>query len=122
MGGRKNVILPTLLTVDMSATGSTSAVNVQYLDNIGLELSWPSTGSPNGTITIEGSNSYDAIKNTGSFYSLTFSPTLTQPAGSAGGYLVSLEQFPYAWLRVTYTRSSGGTGATLSAYVTAKEL
>jgi hypothetical protein len=122
MSGRKNVIIPTLSTIDMSATNNTEPVNILYLDNIGLEFSWPATGSPNGTIAIQCSNSWDPVKQTGTFYTVTPSPAVTNPAGSAGSFATTLSQLPYAWLRVSYTRSSGGAGATLSIYLTAKEL
>lgn len=123
MSGRKNVIIPTLSTIDMSATNNTTPVNILYLDNIGLEFSWPATGSPNGTIAIQCSNSYDPILNpSATFYTVTPSPAVTNPAGSAGSFATTLSQLPYAWMRVLYTRSSGGTGATLSIYLTAKEL
>lgn len=123
MSGRKNVILPVqILNAEMTADVSSNLVNVQYLDSIGLEISWTAAGSPSGTILIQGSNSYKP--NSGAFYSLTFSPALTQPDGSTapGGYLVNLSQFPYAYLRVFYDYTSGGSGDFLSVWLTAKEL
>jgi hypothetical protein len=108
----------------MTADITSTPVNVQYLDNIGLEIAWTASGSPSGTIYIQGSNSYDAVLGSGTFYSLTFDPALSQPDGTtnANGYLVSLSNFPYAWLRVFYDRTSGGTANNLTVYITAKEL
>lgn len=111
----KNVINPIhiLTSGDMSqSTLSSDIINVQYLDNVGLEVTW--TGTPTGTITVEGS-----VSNS-NYYSLTFNPTLTQPAGSSGGYLINLNQFPFVYYYVKYTRSSG-TG-TLNVWAAVKEV
>ncbi len=94
MSGRKNVIIPTTTLIDMSASNVSSPINIQYLDNIGLEFSWPSTGSPNGTIAIQCSNSWDPVKQTGTFYTVTPSPAVTNPAGSAGSFITTLSQLP----------------------------
>jgi hypothetical protein len=122
MSGRKNVIIPTVTTIDMSATGNSAPINIQYLDNIGIEFSWPATGTPNGTIAIQCSNSWDPTKNTGTFYTVTPNPAVTNPTGAAGSFITTLSQLPYAWMRVLYTRASGGAGATLTITTTAKEL
>lgn len=123
--GRKNVILPVqIVNAAMSADITSTPVNVQYMDNLGLEIAWTAANSPSGTIYIQGSNSYTQYPSSGTFYSLTFDPVLDQPDGTttANGYIVSLTDFPWAYLRVFYDRSSGGTGDTLSVWLTAKEL
>lgn len=98
---------------DMSqATLTSTVINVQNLDNAGLEVTW--TGSPTGTITVQASISNQT------FYSLTFNPTLTQPAGSAGGYLINLNQLPFTYFKVVYTKTSG-TG-TLDVWAAVKEV
>lgn len=101
-----------------SATGTMSGTNVVYSnivgmqqwDNVGLEIAW--TGSPTGTILILGSNSGV------NFPSLTFNPTLSQPAGSAGSFLIDLTGYPFRYLMIQYTNATG-TGA-ISAYGQAK--
>lgn len=100
--------------VSLSSSIASAAEDVQFLDNIGLNIDW--TGNPTGTITIEGSNSTTAS----TFKSLTFDPVLTQPAGTSGGYLVNLNQFPWSYVRVAYARSSG-TG-TLTVTLAAKSV
>jgi hypothetical protein len=123
MSARKNVILPKLIELSMAQTGNTTPINIQYLDNVGIEFSWPSTDAPTGTIAIQCSNSYDPLTNpSGTFYTVTPSPTVTNPAGTAASFITTLSQLPYAWIRISYTRSSGGAGASLSIYLTAKEL
>jgi hypothetical protein len=82
------------------------------MDNIGFEINW--TGTPTGTISILASNS--GIN----FYALTFSPGLIQPAGSASGYLVNINQFSYRYIMAKYINASG-VGA-LTIYPQFKDL
>lgn len=109
-------------TMTGTSTITSNSQNVENFDNVGLEISW--TGTPTGTITINGSISAAFIQpgntNAGTFYPLTFSPGLTQPSGSAGGYLVDLNQVPFPVINVSYTNSSG-TG-TLNVYIVSKDL
>lgn len=85
-------------------------LEVSRMDNIGLEFNW--TGTPTGTITMYGSNSG---KN---FYSITIG--IGQPAGSAAGELVNLNQYPWKYLMIGYTNSSGS--GTLSGYGQCRDL
>ena len=106
-----------ILLLNAAAMSGTSTIlsavqSIQYYDNIGLEISW--TGTPTGTISILASIS-DV-----NFYPYAPALTLTQPAGSAGGYLLNLNQVPYPYIKVQYVNSSG-TGA-LSVWVSAKDL
>ena len=76
------------------------------MDNIGLEVTY--TGTPTGTFSV-------MVSNSGiNFYALTFSPALTQPAGSGGGYAIDLNQFPFQFIMLQYVNASG-TG-TLTVY------
>lgn len=91
------------------AMASTNTIysNIQDLtntDNQGLEITW--TGTPTGTLSVWCSQS--GIY----FYPLTFDPALAQPGGSAGGYLVNLNQLPWRYLFIQYVNSSG-TGSLL---------
>lgn len=95
-------------------SGTMSGTNVIYsqildvsrMDAAGIEITW--TGTPTGTIEVDVSCS--GIN----FYALTFSPTLTQPAGSAGGYYINLADMGFRYLLLKYTNASG-TGV-LTAY------
>jgi len=82
------------------------------MDNSGLEVTW--TGTPTGTFQVMVSNS--AIN----FYSLTFIPALGQPVGSAGGYVIDLNQIPFKYMMLQYTNISG-TG-TITVYGQNKDL
>lgn len=85
----------------MSGTNTiySQIINISTKDNVGLEVTW--TGTPTGTFSVMGSNS--GIN----FYALTFNPTLAQPAGSAGGYIVNINQFPWVYIMLQYVNSSG---------------
>lgn len=100
MGFKKTV--PIRLFTNGVMTGTSvllsSAIDVTNLDNVGLEVSW--TGSAVGTIEVLGSNS------NATYYALTFNPVITQPAGTAGGYLIDLSQFPWQYFKLRYTNTS----------------
>lgn len=120
MSGRKNVLMPKRIIVDGDMSGDLDSIvlSSQFQDNVGLQVEW--SGSPTGTITVEASVDYDPIDQSGTFYALTFNPTLTQPAGVADGYLINLNQLPFSYYKVAYART-GGTG-TLNVYTTSKEI
>lgn len=103
------------VTVGAMASTNTIYSNIQditFLDNVGLEVTY--TGTPTGTIQILGSISGV------NFYPITFSPALTQPGGSAGGYLINLNQWPWKYIFVQYTNSSG-TGS-LGVWINSKDI
>ena len=87
-------------------------VDISRMDNMGLEVTW--TGTPTGTFQV-------MVSNSGiNFYALTFSPVLTQPAGSGGGYAVDLNQLPFKYLMLQYANTSGS--GSLTVYGQVKDL
>lgn len=98
----------------MSGTNTiyTQILDVSRMDNCGLEVTW--TGTPTGTFTVQVSNS--GIN----FYSLTFTPALTQPAGSSGGYAIDLNQLPFKYMMLQYSNTSGS--GSLTVYAQMKDL
>lgn len=110
----------------MSSTNQiNSAVqNVQNFDNLGLEIAW--TGTPTGTITVNGAinnphlTPYSDTNPIPANNALTFDPVLNQPGGSAGGYLIDLNQFPFPYIQVQYVNASGS--GTLNVYIFEKDL
>lgn len=114
MGVKKNNLYQLLNGVAMTSTTTfhSDPLPVMNVDNIGIELSW--TGTPTGTFSIEASNSQLA------WITLTFNTALTQPAGSANSIGLDINQFPFYYIRITYTNASG-TGAA-NAYVTVKDV
>ena len=107
MSGRKNTNQHRLLSGQSMATDfSSEASNILFVDNVGLQVKW--TGTAIGVITVECSNNHDPDTHTeGDWYSLTFDPALEQPAGTAGGYLINLNQVPFSWVRLSYDAGSG---------------
>lgn len=111
--GRKQVSLPYQLLngESMGASFTSAATNVTYTDVVGYQLKW--TGTPTGTFDVE------ATVDGSNWEALTLSPA-PQATGGAGGTLISLNQIPYAQVRLKYTRTSG-TGS-LSAWVMTKTI
>lgn len=74
-------------------------IDLSRMDNVGLEVTY--TGTPTGTFQV-------MVSNSGiNFYALTFNPALAQPAGSAGGYAVNMNQLPFRYIMLQYTNTSG---------------
>lgn len=125
MSGRKNVLpLYTIISNgDMSQSSLTSlATNIQFMDNVCIQLVW--TGTPSGAFTIQGSlthqqDSQGNIINAGTWTDLSLSPAPVA-AGSASSILIDMNQLSFPWIRVTYTKTSG-TG-TLTAVIGGKML
>ena len=69
------------------------------MDNIGAEVAW--SGTPTGTLTV-------LVSVTGTNWpSLTFTPTLAQPAGAAATMFINLNQLPAKFLMFKYVNASG---------------
>ena len=87
-----------------------------------LELLW--TGTPTGTLALEGSMQYDPVTNPNAVFLPINSnfgpfPAFTNPAGAGGSYIGMVSPLAGAkWLRLRYTNSSG-TGQ-LSAWFYAR--
>ena len=129
MGFKKTLpakqIMVTSQTMSGTSTIYSDVINATNLDNLGLEISW--TGTPTGTITILAAiynkgepNGYSPTNPISGNNSLTFNPVLAQPAGSASGYLISLNQFPYYFYQVKYVNASGS--GLLTVYAGGKDL
>jgi hypothetical protein len=93
----------------LGAMASTNTIysnilDVSRMDGIGAAITY--TGTPTGTISVLGANA-DA-----NFYPITFNPVITQPSGSAGGYLIDLSFWKWKYILFEYVNSSG-TGTLL---------
>lgn len=75
-------------------------------------------GNLAGTIKVQGSNSYNPHLGTGTFYDLSFAPSLVQPSNDSTGYLVSLSNYPWRYIRCIYTPTTGD--GTLNIYLNGK--
>lgn len=105
-------------------TAITSAVtNIQYLDNIGIQLNW--TGTPNGGAVLQVSVDYaqvnmggvPVVTNAGTWNTITTSADAA-PAGSASSFFYNIGQIAAPWIRLVYTNTSS-TG-TLNAFICGK--
>lgn len=125
MSGRKNNLrlFRNIAAGDMSqATITSSVTNIQFLDNIGIQLTF--TGAPVGTFEVQVSADYAQddngnVTNAGNWTSITLSPS-PAAAGSGSTIYIDMNQLSAPWIRVKYTKTSG-TG-TLNGYITGKQL
>ncbi len=125
MSSRKNILPPASIVTagDMSQASLTSLVtNIQYLDNICVELVF--TGTPTGTFEIQGSLDYQRdlngnVTNAGHWVPITL-PTPPIASGAAGDILIDMNQLSFPYIRVVYTRTSGS--GSLNAYIGGKQL
>lgn len=91
---------PAAVSGAMSAdiTGPTTTIDI--VDQICFQVAWTSSNAV-GTISVQGS-----VDGT-TFYDLTFSTALAQPASNSSGYLINLALIPFTYIRLKYTRTSG---------------
>lgn len=90
----------------------TDIVDVTIKDNLGLQIDW--TGTPTGTLSVMASTNGTIA------HAVTFSPALAQPAGSSGGYMVDLNNFPWKYIFLQYVNASGA--GTITAWITTKDV
>ena|ERR1035437_5972019 len=100
------------VAVSSTTTYTSTTFNANFIDNIGLQVKL--VGTMVGTLSVK--CSIDNVE----FDALTFSPALSQPAGSNLSYLINLNQIPYPYVQVVYVNSSG-SGA-LTVILAAKDL
>lgn len=112
MSGRKNIINAHRIIIDgnMASNITSEAVDVSRMDNISVEAIY--TGSPNGTLTLQGSNSKENWASVNTSENIAIS--------SASNDIMVFANYAFKWARVVYTASSGS--GTLNCYLTAKEL
>jgi len=114
---------PKFSAADMSASITGTPSNIQFTDNIGVQLFWTG-GNPIGTITFQVSIDYNANSGSGTWSTIQSSPgtdlTVT-PSGSAGNTYVDFNQLSAPWIRVIYT-TAGGSSGNLTATIGAKEV
>lgn len=122
MSGRKNSLpkFQIITAGNMSGNLMSSVTNIEYMDNIGIQLNF--TGTPTGTFAVQVSIDYvqDAqgnVTNAGNWIALSLTPAPTA-AGSANQIYIDINQLSAPWIRTIYT--AGSSTGTLNAFVTAK--
>jgi hypothetical protein len=97
-----------------TASVSTPAMDMSTMPRIAFQAIW--TGTPNGSITIEGSLDYNSVTASGTWTDL--GAGIIGPAGVAGNIIFDGQYTAIPWIRLTYTNASS-TG-TLNVYAAAK--
>jgi hypothetical protein len=82
-----------------------------------FQVWWTATGSPHGTLGYDESSD-NSHWDTGALSSADQAPT--QPTGGAASTTVDLPDYLPAYIRLTYTPSSGGSGGVLGGNFTTK--
>lgn len=113
MSGRKNVLTPihSIVNGDMTTTLTSLITNIQYLDNVCVQLNF--TGTPTGNFYVQ--TSLDGLN----WINLNLSPT-PLASGSADQILLDLGNLSFPQIRVQYVPTSGS--GTLNMYLGAKSL
>ena len=105
---------------DMSGSLTSGVMSTLAIDNIGIEIISSGTGIT-GTLSFEASNDYDPIRGiAGNWFAVTANPAPAAPSGTGGVTTGVFNQYPYAWLRMKYTRSAGS--GSLDAIAVGKEI
>lgn len=101
-------------TADMSATSTTGWCLIDGCSIVSIFTEWPGSGNPTGVFTLQATNEPWPIGASDSnidIYDLgaTFAAI---PSGSASSGDDQFSNVAGKWVRVKYTRSSGGGGTT----------
>jgi len=116
----------------MTATITGAWIDIRYVDNLSFQVVSTASGTPVGTISFEISN-VAGVSTAG---------VMAPPSGTSGTALTltssqstaatinnntlsfdfQFNQMAEAWIRMIYTRTSGGTGDTMTVGVSAKAL
>ena len=91
---------------DMGQTLTGEWISMEAFRYVSFDFSWTGANSPIGVLAFEISN--DAV--TPYPFPGTFSPAIVQPSGSAGTQFCDALFTNAAYIRVKYTRTSGGAG------------
>jgi len=83
----------------MTGTVASKALQVEQSRTIGIHIVF--TGTPTGTFTVEASN--DEVD----WVNLPFTEGAILAAGSGDSHALTLKEYPYEFVRVVYTFTSG---------------
>lgn len=106
----------------MSGNITSTVTNIEFLDNIGIQLVF--TGTPTGTFAVQLSidhaqNQQGVVSVAGTWTPITFSST-PAATGAAGSIYLDLNQLSAPWMRVVYT--FGSSVGTLNSFISAKQV
>lgn len=124
MSGRKNVILPfkMLDAQTLDSSFNTDPTNIQYLDNVSLQISVTTTANT-GQFAIEVSNDpqNERDPSTATWDELDLDPPIAALADADTTISIDMNQLGFTYIRLKFTLGTG-TNGTATAYLTAKEL
>lgn len=115
---RKNVITPYKLLDNQSlaADFESPKVNIQYLDNVAIQMITDSVSDNTGQLSIQVSN--DEVN----WQDLDLDPAIPALADADAQVFVNMSQLAFAWIRVKFVAAGGTPDGTVDAIITAKEL
>lgn len=131
MSGRKNNIkqYQSVVNASMASNVTSPVTDVQFLDNIGIQLDF--SGAPVGNFQVQVSADYSQdmngnVQNVGSWVPLiltyfngsTFTSSPNVPTSVGSPIYLDLNQLSTPYIRIMYISTSGS--GTLNAYLTAK--
>ncbi len=108
-------VFPVISAAQMSNSLTSNPTLILHKDNISYEASW--TGSPTGTFSVEGSQSYSAgtpqgggaitgPANAGIWTPLLFPAGTMSVAGTTGSKLIRVDQAAFPWIRLGFTSTA----------------
>lgn len=108
----------------LSASFTTPATVIQYLDNCSYQINITTTNSV-GSFSIQGSNDYSVnennIINPGNWIDLSLGGGTPSANAADDNIIISLNQLPFSAIRIAYTSSVAGTG-TCDIFMTCKQV
>lgn len=115
MSGRKNVLPAFLLIDDESLTADfiSDATNIQYLDNVGIQLHWTAGGA--GRFLIEVSMNHretdpNGYSVEGNFDALDLNSSIVV-TDAEGGIYIDLNELAAPWVRLSYVNEFHENGS-----------
>ncbi len=121
---RKDVnLFPVIVDGAMSGNVTSVVTDCRYMDNISYQVRWSAGSTPLGEMIVEITNQdYPQLTNLGqavTWTPLDFGATISI-AGNSGDHLLNINQYPGAWMRIRYARTSGS--GTLNVNMMSKQV
>ena len=115
---RKNVIVPYKISDNQSlaANFSSKTTNIQWLDNVAIQISTSGVADNTGQFSIQVSN--DEVV----WQAVAVSPEIPALNDTNTDIFVNLSQVAFAFIRVRFVAAGGTPDGTCTAILTAKEL
>lgn len=108
----------------MSASFNGTPTNIEFFDNVGVQLSWVGA-NPQGTIRVQVSLDFDPrFPSDATWTAIQTSPgtdLTVLPGGTPGDAYIDLNELSGMWIRVVYTTDAGSDG-NLSSIIALKGL